>query len=350
VTADETRLTHEPSARRISAIVPMHNAAATIERCLAPLVAMLGRGEIGEIIVVDDGSTDRSGGIVTAHAAVRLERTAARAGPAAARNHGAALARGKYLWFVDSDVIAADDCARVIATVFDETDAAAVFGSYDDAPAAPNFLSQYKNLAHRYYHRRGRASASTFWAGCGAIERELFKQLGGFDAARYAHPSIEDIELGYRVVAAGRRIVVHHGVQGKHLKEWRLRDLIYTDVLRRAIPWSQLMLERGSVTDDLNVGRDERVRAVLAFGWAAAVIAWTAGLAPPWLPLAALGVAAIANAELIRFFATQRGAVFAAGAFLYHQLYYLYSSAAFAYAGARHFLRARSTSGLRRTE
>jgi glycosyltransferase involved in cell wall biosynthesis len=317
----------------------MHNAAATIERCLAPLVAMLGRGEIAEIIVVDDGSTDASPDIAAAQAAIRLERMAARSGPAAARNHGAALARGKYLWFVDSDVIAADDCARVLAAVFRETDAAAVFGSYDDAPAAPNFLSQYKNLAHRYYHRRGRTSASTFWAGCGAIERELFMQLRGFDAARYAHPSIEDIELGYRVVAAGRRIVVHHGVQGKHLKEWRLKNLLHTDVLRRAIPWSQLMLERGSVTNDLNLGRDERLRAMLAFGWAATVVAWAAGAVPAWIPLAALAVAAVANAELIRFFATQRGALFAAGAFLYHQFYYLYSSAAFAYVGARHFLR-----------
>jgi GT2 family glycosyltransferase len=348
VTADETRrTTHELEAGLISAIVPMHNAAATIERCLAPLVAMLRRGEIGEIIVVDDGSTDRSADIVAAHAAIRLERMAARAGPAAARNHGAALARGTHLWFVDSDVIAADDCARVIAEVFGETDAAAVFGSYDDAPAAPNFLSQYKNLAHRYYHRRGKTAASTFWAGCGAIERALFMQLGGFDAARYAHPSIEDIELGYRVVAAGRRIVVHHGVQGKHLKEWRLGSLLHTDVVRRAIPWSQLMLERGSVTDDLNLGRDERVRAILALGLAAAAIAWAAGVVPAWMPLAALGVAAVANAELIRFFSTQRGPVFAAGAFLYHQFYYLYSSATFAYVGVRHFvhrLRARSVS------
>jgi glycosyltransferase involved in cell wall biosynthesis len=325
----------------ISAIVPMHNAAATIERCFAPLLAMLSRGEIEEIIVVDDCSTDRSPDIAASYPAIRLARIAERSGPAAARNHGAALARGKYLWFVDSDVIAADDCARVLTQSFEQSDAAAVFGSYDDAPAARNFLSQYKNLVHRYYHRRGRTSASTFWAGCGAIERELFIELHGFDAARYAYPSIEDIELGYRIIAAGRRIVLHHGVQGKHLKEWRLANLLHTDVLRRAIPWTQLMLERGAITDDLNLSRDERIRALLALGLTGAALASVGGLAPLWIPLAALGVAAAANSELIQFFRTQRGAVFAARAFLYHQFYYLYSCAAFAYVGVRRFVQGR---------
>ena len=48
----------------VSVVIPMYNAEKLIERCLAPLLAMLGRGEIAEIIVVNDGSTDRSPEIV----------------------------------------------------------------------------------------------------------------------------------------------------------------------------------------------------------------------------------------------------------------------------------------------
>jgi hypothetical protein len=45
----------------------------------------------------------------------------------------------------------------------------AVFGSYDDAPRAPNFIAQYKNLFHHYVHQHGKEEASTFWAGCGTV-------------------------------------------------------------------------------------------------------------------------------------------------------------------------------------
>ncbi|MGZ9066763.1 MAG: glycosyltransferase family 2 protein, partial [Burkholderiales bacterium] len=47
----------------LSVVMPVHNAAGTLERCLAPLVAMLARGDIKEVIVVDDCSTDRSAAI-----------------------------------------------------------------------------------------------------------------------------------------------------------------------------------------------------------------------------------------------------------------------------------------------
>jgi glycosyltransferase involved in cell wall biosynthesis len=322
----------------ISVIVPMYNAAATIERCMAPLLAMLDRGEVEEIIVVDDCSTDSCAPIVSRYPAVRLERLTERSGPGAARNHAAGSASGHYLWFVDSDVVVADDSARVLSQAFAETAAGAVFGCYDDSPDAANFLSQYKNLVHRYYHVTGSENASTFWAGCGAIERNLFLHLGGFAAHRYREPSIEDIELGYRVVDSGRLIVLRRDLEGKHLKEWRLKHLLHTDICQRAMPWSRLMLERKVLTDNLNVGVGERLRALLALGSVLALLFWAAGFTAVWLPVAALASLALANLQLIRFFKAHRGVLFALRAFLYHQLYYLYSSAAFGYASLQHFV------------
>jgi hypothetical protein len=49
-----------------------------------------------------------------------------------------------------------------------------LIGSYDDAPGANNFLSQYKNLFHHYTHQTGSEEASTFWGACGAIRRDVF--------------------------------------------------------------------------------------------------------------------------------------------------------------------------------
>ena len=71
---------------------------------------------------------------------------------------------------------------------------------------ANNFVSQYKNLFHHFVHQDASGTATSFWAGCGAIRRDIFLRLGGFNTA-YKRPSIEDIELGYRLTRAGHRIV-----------------------------------------------------------------------------------------------------------------------------------------------
>ncbi len=326
------------AASGISVIVPMYNAERLIERCLVPLLAMRARGELREIIVVDDGSTDRSAGIVRGHPAVRLVAMDAQGGPGAARNLGARLATGTHLWFVDSDVVVAEDAARVLRETFARTRAAAVIGSYDDRPAAANFLSQYKNLVHHYYHHRGKEQASTFWGGCGAVEREFFLRLGGFDARRYRYPSIEDIEFGYRVGDSGGRIVLEPRLQGKHLKEWRFVNLVHTEIFRRALPWSRLMLERKDVTDDLNLGRSERARAILTLATMAGILAWALGWLNGWAAVALIAILVAANAGFLAFFMRTKGPVFAVRAFLFHQLYYAYSSATFAIAAAEHYV------------
>ncbi len=322
----------------ISVVMPMYNAARHIERCLAPLLAMLEAGEIAEVIVVSDCSPDESDDIVRRHPRVHLMRTERQGGPGAARNLGVGAARSEFVWFVDSDVVVAADAARVLGATLRANEVAAVMGSYDDAPAADNFLSQYKNLVHHYYHHRGRREASTFWAGCGAVRRSVFTAVGGFDVVNYRQPSIEDIELGYRIRAAGGRILLAPELQGKHLKEWRLGNLLHTEIFRRALPWSRLMLSRRDVPDDLNIGKGERIRAALAIALLGSSTAAIVGLVPAGLPAAFLAASLVAGADLLKFFVRSRGALMAAGAFLYHQVYYLYSSGAYALALAERLL------------
>ena len=142
----------------------------------------------------------------------------------------------------------------------------AIVGSYDDKPPAPNFLSRYKNLVHHDYHQRPRRSAAGFWAGCGAIKASVFAEIGGYDGERFPNPSIEDIELGYRLHDAGGYIAALPQLKGTHLKTWYLHELLHTEIFKRALPWSRLLLERGALVDELNVSLAERVRAFLALG------------------------------------------------------------------------------------
>ena len=67
----------------ISVVVPVYNGEATLARCLAPLVAFAVDGEIAELIVVDDGSTDASAWIA-AEAGARVVPSGGRVGPGGA--------------------------------------------------------------------------------------------------------------------------------------------------------------------------------------------------------------------------------------------------------------------------
>jgi glycosyltransferase involved in cell wall biosynthesis len=314
----------------ISVIMPVYNGQDFIVKSLPPLIGMLHRGEVHEVIVVDDGSTDDTRRIARDMGA-RIIDSGGRLGPGAARNMAVAEAEGEVVWFVDADVIVHDDAVDWINKGLAEPGYVAVFGSYDDQPPAKNFLSQYKNLVHHFYHHRGRREAGTFWSGCGAVYKQDFLAVGGFDVDRFRRPSIEDIELGYRLRNAGGRIVLLPEFQSTHLKEWRFLNLIHTEIFCRAIPWSRLMLEQPGMTDDLNISPKERLRALLAGVFALGIVAAVAGLVPWWTAVLLLALTGIANSKLVALFFRRKGLLFALSGLLFHQLYYLYSSAAFVY-------------------
>ena len=78
--------------------------------------------------------------------------------------------------FVDADVVMPPGGLGLIAEDFRrDPELAAVFGSYDDTPAWTTFISQYKNLMHHYVHQTSSESAATFWAGCGAVRKTVFR-------------------------------------------------------------------------------------------------------------------------------------------------------------------------------
>jgi len=130
--------------------------------------------------------------------------------------------------------------------------------------------------------------------------------------------------------------ISYPSVQGTHLKDWRLLDLVRTEVWRRAIPWTRLMLAGTGLTDDLNVAMGERFRAALAAALLGGVVAavWEPGLW--WFPVALLGAVIGGNWELVRFFHHRKGLAFTAAALLFHQFYYLYSATAFAWTWLEH--------------
>ncbi|MFX0204005.1 MAG: glycosyltransferase, partial [Candidatus Hodarchaeota archaeon] len=195
----------------VSVIIPAHNAGQHLDQCLRTISKA--SYTLYEVIVVDDGSKDDSAEIARRNGA-KVLKLSSQLGPAAARNYGSKEAKGDILLFVDADVlIRKETIGRTVSDFNQHPEIAALFGSYDDSPTAKNFISQYKNLQHHFVHQHSNRDAVTFWAGCGAIRRKVFHDLGGFDQNRYPKPSIEDIELGYRMKRAGHRILLDKDLQ-----------------------------------------------------------------------------------------------------------------------------------------
>lgn len=324
----------------LSVIVPAHNAAATLPRCLTAIVRSAPAGT--EIIVVDDGSTDDTAALAHDFGATIVQHDHA-TGPARARNAGVARASAPIVLFVDADVeIAGDAIERVLATFNQHPSPSAVFGSYDDSPAAGTLVSDYRNLLHHFVHQQANEASTSFWAGLGAIRRSALDACGGFDE-RYARPSIEDIELGARLSAAGHHIRLDKTVRGTHLKRWTLAGVVRTDVLARARPWTLLLLRDGSLPHDLNLKPRHRASGVLV--WVPAIAAAVALVHPEWwaaltgVAIAALGGVAVLNLDFYRFLLRRRGLAFAAASFPLHALYYACASATFAWCCVEHVIR-----------
>jgi hypothetical protein len=224
---------------RITAIVPATNRPLTLDVCIEAIESAADAPN--ELIVIEEPYE---------------------LGPAQARNLGARHASGDLLVFVDSDVAVHSDAFTRIRAHFEADPAlTAVFGSYDDEPAGPGLVSSFRNLLHHHVHHEGAGTAATFWAGLGAVRRDAFEANGGFDEQRFSRPSVEDIDLGLRLTAAGARIELDSSIQGTHLKEWTLASMLWTDFVARGIPWTALVLRHQAATSALNLGWRHRLSA-----------------------------------------------------------------------------------------
>lgn len=310
---------------RVTVIVPFHRNLEQLARCL-PAVRRSAPGD--EIIVAADGAESDCRPLAAAVDAVVVD-VPGPSGPATARNRAAARATGDVLVFVDADVVVAPDAIPGMRDLLSgEPGVAAVFGAYDLSPPARNFMSQFKNLSHRYVHEVGNPDASTFWAGLGAVRTTVFRSLGGFDE-RFARPSIEDIELGCRMVAAGHRIRLAPRLQGTHLKRWTLWSCITTDIMARGVPWVQLIHRSGQLSNDLNTRVELRLSVAVACGVVAAIGAMAL---TPWAAVGALALLATLvglNLQYYRWLARQRGLAFALRAVPAHLVHHWCNAVSF---------------------
>lgn len=312
------------SSTFVSVVVPVFNGGEDFDRCLGAVLQS--DWPDFECIVVDDASTDELAAEIAGRHGARLLRLQQRGGPALARNEGVKVARGEVIFFTDADVLLHPDAISEAMRAFEsDADLAAVFGSYDDTPGHGSFLSRYRNLYHHWNHQVSNEEASTFWTGCGAIRRDIFVEMGGF-STDYARPSIEDIELGYRLRVAGYRIRLLKSMLGTHLKQWKFWDMIRTDIFRRGIPWTELLLRFSSAPPDLNLNLRARIATVSAALLPIVLLLLAFALLPAsWalLPVMLIAVIVWAQFDFYRLLSRTTGVGFAIAAVPFQVLFFM---------------------------
>jgi glycosyltransferase involved in cell wall biosynthesis len=201
---------------KISVIVPVCNAAETLDLCLS---AVCGSAlEDHEVVVVDDASRDDS--VMIAHKyPCRLIELKENQGAAAARNAGARSAGGQVLVFIDSDIVVPPDAiARLVRHLEDPAIAGAI-GVYSLKNRFPNFLSQYKHMVVCFRDlMTGDVNQDSFKTAFLALKKEAFQSLE-FDET-LKHASIEDIEFGRKLIAKGFRFILDKDIQVEHVKKF----------------------------------------------------------------------------------------------------------------------------------
>jgi GT2 family glycosyltransferase len=186
--------------RSISIVVPTFNGASRIGNCLAELQLQT-KGHDAEILVVNDGSTDQTAGIVRQYPNVRLI-TQANAGPAAARNHGASEASGAILLFTDDDCVPGPGWLASMLEPFDDMQVVGAKGTY--RTRQKNIVARFVQIEYEDRYRlmnkfRYIDFVDTYSA---AFRRDRFLEMEGYDSS-FPVACAEDIELSYRMSARG---------------------------------------------------------------------------------------------------------------------------------------------------
>ena len=213
----------------VTAVVVNHQGAAYLPRCLD---ALEGQEGLAEILVVDNASTDGSAELAAARGGpVRVVDAGGNLGPAAARNLGLGLVRTPWVLFVDNDVyLPPGAVASLLAAAQDEPRVALVQprSVFADQPARVHYdggsLHHLGLFSLRNWYgpleRARAADPGPRVAVDGAISLcllgrvEVLRSLGGFDPGYFI--LFEDLDLSYRVRAAGWGILSLPGVLVEH--------------------------------------------------------------------------------------------------------------------------------------
>ena len=301
-------------------MIPVRNGARALDECLR--AACLAALPENEVVVVDDGSTDESAAIAARHPCrlVRLER---RGGASAARNAGAAAARGDILFFTDADCsLGEQTLPRAAAALEAAGPRAVVGGTYETRPCDPGFFPAFQAVFINYHEIRRPDDPDYVATHAMAIRTAEFLASGGFDEQFL--PILEDVEFSHRLRRAGYRLRMDPLVLVRHSFGFGLSGSL-RNAARKVRFWARYSLRnRDLLADSGTASRGLKLAGALAgLCWVSLAGAAILRLPALLLPVPLLVLAAIAaNSGLVRAFHAAGGLLFATAAACYLVLLY----------------------------
>ncbi|TMA39193.1 MAG: glycosyltransferase family 2 protein [Deltaproteobacteria bacterium] len=200
----------------VSIVVVNWNAGAALDGCLESLAAdgLSGR----DVVLVDNDATDGSTADARArHPWVRVVETGRNLGFAGGANRGAAVARGEVVCFLNPDARVLPGAVQTLVDTLQRVPGAGIAGGglVDDAGGWQPAAGRFGPVRHlmldttpgRLGARLRRAPHRVDWVygTFMAVRRDLFRQLGGFDARYFVYG--EDLDLCYRAARLGSRTI-----------------------------------------------------------------------------------------------------------------------------------------------
>ncbi len=187
-----------------SVIIPAFNAEKTVNSCLESLLDQSVSPGTYEVVLVDDGSTDRTRQIAETHDIHYVYQP--NQGPASARNRGVEAAGGRIVLFTDSDCTPDRFWIEEMLKPFADPSVSGVKGAYRtlQKKLTPRFAqAEFDDRFRLLRQSKSIDMVDTYSAG---YRRDLFLRAGGFDES-FPTANNEDTDFSYRLATAGHRLV-----------------------------------------------------------------------------------------------------------------------------------------------
>lgn len=245
----------------ISIVIPTYNST----RFMPGLLESIFKQAVDnmEVIIVDDCSKDDTVEIAKKYP-VKVIQMEKNGGPARARNRGVREAGGDIIFFLDSDVLVLDGTVREVKDYFEKNPTAnCVIGVCATEPLNKGFVPTYMAM-FEYIHlvnaRDGKVSV--FAPRCGAIKKELFQRVGGYDES-YKGADVEDFELARRIIKE-ESIFLNPKMLVRHQFVNNFKEAV-RNYFKRAVMWIHLFLKDRQLDNAGPTAPSNGIAAVCSF-------------------------------------------------------------------------------------
>ncbi|MEW6599953.1 MAG: glycosyltransferase family 2 protein [Nitrospirota bacterium] len=223
----------------ISIVIPTYNSSRFMPNLLGSIFKQA--VDNMEVIIVDDCSKDNTVELARQYP-VKVIQMEKNGGPARARNRGVKEAKGDIIFFLDSDVLVLDGTIREVKEYFEKnTSANCVIGVCATKPLNEGFVPTYMAM-FEYIHlvNTKEGKVSVFAPRCGAIKKELFLRVGGYDES-YKGADVEDFELARRIIREDS-IFLNPKILVRHQFVNNFSEAV-KNYFKRAVMWIHLFMK-----------------------------------------------------------------------------------------------------------